>query len=137
MAVQERFQNFVHHADVVVSFELLFDVHEIFVERIETAGQQLADMEANQRRRFEKLTRVLDQIKGAGARCANGGSVGATEQRCHLAKDDARFGGPRNRDIVLQNLDRAFDEEIEVARGLALPDDNFADGQAAHLAALK
>src|SRR6266436_4967939 len=111
MPVQERFQNFVHHADVVVPLELLFDVHEILVQRIETASQQFAHVQANQRRGLEKLARILDQVKGAGARSAYGGSMGAAKQRRHLTKDDARLGCPRNRDIILQNLDPSFNEE--------------------------
>jgi hypothetical protein len=39
LAVHERIQNFIHQADVIMTFELMLHVHQIFVERIHTPGE--------------------------------------------------------------------------------------------------
>ena len=48
--MQERFQNFIHHADVVVPFKLVLHIHEIFVEGIKPSRQQFANVKADGRR---------------------------------------------------------------------------------------
>lgn len=87
--MQECLEDFVHHPNVIVSLELMFHVHEVFVEGIKPASQQFAHMEAHGRRCLEELAWILDQVKVAGLCGAHGGSVIAAEQCCHLAEDDA------------------------------------------------
>jgi hypothetical protein len=115
----------------------VFYIHQVFVECVESTGQQLAHVETCRWRCLEKLARILDEVKGAGFRGAHCGGVVAADQRRHLAEDNARPRRRSNQHIIFQNLDRSFGEEKEVARRLALLDDDLAAVETAHLVASK
>ena len=45
--MEQSLQNLIHHANVVVPFELVLHVHQIFVEGIQSPGEQFAHVETD------------------------------------------------------------------------------------------
>jgi len=135
--VQQGFQNFIHHADVIVAFKLVLHVHQIFGQRIQAPGEQLGDMQAQGRRGFEQFTRLFDDVKGARFHGPDRSRMRATQQYGKLTEDQPRLRGGGDPHIVLQNFDCALDQKIQRAGLLALPDDKLAGVEVSPLVTLE
>ena len=61
--MHQRFEHIVDHSKMLMSLELLFHIDKVFVQRIEPARNQLADMQTDDRRRLQELARIPDHLK--------------------------------------------------------------------------
>ena len=71
--MHERFQNFVHHAQVVMPFVLPLHIHEILVKRVEAVGEQFGHVETGLRRGSQEFARIFNDGERAWLQSANGG----------------------------------------------------------------
>jgi hypothetical protein len=126
VAVQKGFKKFIHHTEVIVSFELVFDVHEVAVERIDAAGEELANVKRGGWGAVEKLARILDYVKRTRLQRAHGRGMRSPQQHRHFAEDSARLRSGSHAHVVLQDFDLAFDQEIESFRLFTLLNDVLA-----------
>jgi len=63
--MHQRFEDFIHYAEVFVSHKLPFYIHKVLVHSIESPRNQFADVHTDEWRRLEKGTWILDDTKDA------------------------------------------------------------------------
>src|SRR5678815_3632681 len=81
------------------------------------------------RDRLEKRSRIRDDVEAGCARRADRGGMWDTEERREVAKDGAGFGRSGDRNVVLDHLHGAFDEDVEKTGAVALREERFAPGK--------
>ena len=59
LSVHEHFQNLVHHTKMVVAFELLPDIDQIFVQRIEAPREKFGDVHGDDGMVLQELPAVF------------------------------------------------------------------------------
>jgi hypothetical protein len=126
VAVHEGVQNFIDHAEVVVTLELVFHIDEIFIEGIQAAGHEFADVQTDGGGGLQEFAGRFDDIEGGGFDGADTGGMGDAEQDSHFAEDGAGFGGGGDADIILQDFDGALDEKEKHLGCFVLTDEILA-----------
>ena len=69
--MHQRFQHFVHYAEVFVFLKLPLYIHKILVHSVEPPRNQLTDVQTDEGRRFEKSAWILDNTKDAWLQRSN------------------------------------------------------------------
>lgn len=129
MAVHEGVEHAINHAKVVVTGELLPDIHEVFVYGIETAGEEFADVEAEGRGFLEDEFGIGHDVEARGLHGADDGGVWDPEEGGQVAEDGTGLGGDGHGDIVFDDFDGTFYENIKEAGVFALGKDGVALGE--------
>lgn len=129
LAVDEGVQHGVEHAEVVVSGELLFHIDQVFVHGIESACEQAAKVDADGGVLGEEICGIGDEVEAGGRGGANGGGVGHGHEGGEISEDGAGFTGFGDDDVIFDDFDAAFDEEVDVACVVALGEDEVAGGE--------
>ena len=107
-------------------FILLFHVHEIFDEGLETARHDSADVETKSRVGLHRVSGVIYKVENTRLEGASGGGVWRLEERGHFAKDGARFARDAEAHAVLDDFHGPLSEEKEFPGGGALFNDDLA-----------
>ena len=126
LAVNEGVQHGVEHAEVVVSGELLFHIDQVFVHGIESASEEAAEVDADGGVLGEEIGGIGDEVEAGGRGGAHGGGVGHGHEGGEVAEDGAGFTGFGDDDVIFDDFDAAFDEEVDVAGVVALGEDEVA-----------
>ena len=129
MAVHEGVENTIDLAEVVVAGELLFDVDEVFVDGIKTAGEEFADVEAEAGAPFEDEFGISDHVEAGGADGTDDGGMRDAEEGGDIPEDGSWFGRRGHGDIVFDDFDATLDEDVKEAGVFALGKDGFALGE--------
>ncbi len=136
LAVDQGIEHGVEHAEVVVSSELLFHIDQVFVHGIESPSEEAAEVDADGGIFGEEIGGIGDEVEACRRGRANGGGVGHGHEGGEIAEDGTRFIGFGDDDVIFDDLDAAFDEEVDVAGVISLSEDEvagreFADGMVA------
>ena len=107
-------------------FILLFHVHEIFDEGLETARHDSADVETKSRVTLHCVAGVIHKMENTGLEGTSRSGVRGLEERGHFAKNGARLARDADAYAVLDDFHRALGEEEEFPGGGALFDDGLA-----------
>ena len=85
--MHEHFQNLIHHTKMVVTLELLPDIDQIFVQRIEAPREKFGDVHGNDGMALQKLPPVFNDVKGRRLHSFYAGAMACPQQCGHLTKD--------------------------------------------------
>ena len=129
MAVHEGVEDAIDHAEVVVANELLTHIDEVFVDGIETAGEEFAEMEAEGGGFLEDEFGIGDDVEAGGSDGADHGGVRDAKQRGEISKDGTGLGGCGDGDVVFNDFDGTFDEDVKKAGVFTLGEDDVALGE--------
>ena len=113
LAVHQRVERAIDHANVIVTGELLLHIDQIFVYRIQAPRKQLAEMHARLRTLLEESARFGYGVESARAQGAHGRRVRLIEQRRKIAEHRARLSRRRDHHSSLHDLDLTFDKDKE------------------------
>lgn len=89
MAVHEGVEDPVNHAKVVVTYELLAHIDKVFVDGIETASEEFANVEAEGGGFLKDEFGIRDDVEAGGADGADHGGVRYAEEGGKISKDGA------------------------------------------------
>ena len=136
LAVDQGIEHGVEHAEVVVSGELLFHIDQVFVHGIESPSEEAAEVDADGGIFGEEIGGIGDEVEACRRGRSNGGGVWHGHEGGEIAEDGTRFIGFGDDDVIFDDLDAAFDEEVDVAGVISLSEDEvagreFADGMVA------
>lgn len=129
MAVHEGVENTIDHAEVVVAGELLFDVDQVFVDGIKTAGEEFADVEAEAGAPFEDEFGISHDVEAGGANRTDDGGVRDAEEGGDIPEDGSGLAGCGHGDIVFDDFDGTINEDVKEAGVFALGKDGVALGE--------
>ena len=85
--MHEHFQNLVHHTKMVVALELLPNIDQIFVQRIEAPREKFGDVNGNDGMVLQKLPAVFNDVKGRRLHSFYAGTMACPQQCGHLTKN--------------------------------------------------
>ena len=125
MAVHEQVDHAVDHSEVIVPFELLFQVDKIAVHSIEPPCEETAQVQADRWIRLKHGDGILHDTEATRFDGAHLGGVRHAEEGGEVAKDRARFIGAGHRDSAFRDLDDSLDEEIKQPGGGPFGDDRL------------
>lgn len=129
LAVDQGIKHGVEHAEVVVSSELLFHIDQVFVHGIESPCEEAAEVDADGGIFGEEIGGIGDEVEACGRGGAHGGGVGHGHESGEISEDGAGFIGFGDDDVIFDDFDAAFDEEVDVAGVISLSEDEFAGGE--------
>jgi len=124
--MHEVVEHTLDHPEVVMTFILLFHVHEIFGEGLEAARHDSANVEAKSRVALHRVVGVIHNVENTRLEGAAGGGVRFLEECGHFAKHGTRFACDGDSHAVLDDFHGTFGEEKELPGGGALFDDGLA-----------
>ena len=111
---------------MIVPGELLLQVHEVMVHRIEAPGEQLAEVQTHRGVALQVITSVRHDMKPAGRQRSHRRRVRHPEQRRQIAENGTRFirlgyGYP-----VFGHFYRSLDQDVKPTCAVSLFNEQFA-----------
>jgi hypothetical protein len=136
MAMHQRFQHVIYHAEVFISRELVPEVHQILVQVNEPPRHQLADMQTDERRRLEKGARVLDHLKNARLQRPYCCRMVSPKQSRQFTKHRSWLTLRGNMHAVFEDLHSTLNQKPQQICPFALLKDYFACAKAPEVIAV-
>lgn len=117
MAVHEKVDHAIDHAEVIVTVELLFQVDQVAVHPVEPPREKTAKVQADRRVLLEHGHGILDNPEPAWLDGPDFGGVRYAKKGGEISEDGPRLIGAGHRDSPLGDFDDALDEEIDQSCG--------------------
>ena len=111
----EHFKHLIDHAEMIMAFELPFDVDKIFVQRLKAVSEHLGNVHADRVVRLKEPAPVTYEMEGRGRYSSHARPMTCAEQHGHLTEHCAGFRDGRDGNLTLKNLDLSIDEEEQRA----------------------
>lgn len=127
LKMQQRFQDFVHHADVTLLLpELFFDVHQIAGERVQAPGQNFGNMQRGLRMAFQKSEGIFENVAVRGFHRLDTGGMGHIEEDGDLSEHRTRLAADGHAEITFKNLQSTLNQYKQLVMAFTFLDQKLA-----------